>query len=92
MQTVAFFSNLRFESSVISDGSQTRRSAQQVVRPFESSVISDGSQTHQFDNLYGVEFESSVVSDGSQTTPFGPDTPDQSTREGSDMSRPSADE
>lgn len=37
--------NLRFESSVISYGSQTQKWLQNCVARFESSVISYGSQT-----------------------------------------------
>ena len=42
---VAFIFKLRFESSVISYGSQTTADLGFINAPFESSVISYGSQT-----------------------------------------------
>ena len=36
---------MRFESDVISDGTQTRAEAPLTEPPFESDVISDGTQT-----------------------------------------------
>ena len=66
-RVVTFTRKLRFESSVISYGSQTRMliNVNQVV--FESSVISYGSQTNLMLRLMSTVFESSVISYGSQT-------------------------
>ena len=65
---VAFIFKLRFESSVISYGSQTRTKRKERQSKFESSVISYGSQTFRnFTINYGL-FESSVISYGSQTS------------------------
>ena len=36
---------MRFESDVISDGTQTKRINGKISREFESDVISDGTQT-----------------------------------------------
>ena len=36
---------MRFESDVISDGTQTVKFNLKCIRPFESDVISDGTQT-----------------------------------------------
>ena len=57
----------RFESSVISYGSQTGYFAVQEANTFESSVISYGSQTQQLFITNLPKFESSVISYGSQT-------------------------
>ena len=57
----------KFESSVISYGSQTARSPFLNVVVFESSVISYGSQTDRNNNRQLELFESSVISYGSQT-------------------------
>ena len=66
-RVVTFTRKLRFESSVISYGSQTIILEVHHNRQFESSVISYGSQT--MPNLRSdiVMFESSVISYGSQT-------------------------
>ena len=44
-RVVTFTRKLRFESSVISYGSQTKLAAGEPLPEFESSVISYGSQT-----------------------------------------------
>ena len=59
--------NLRFESSVISYGSQTINNGLLSYLPFESSVISYGSQTRVECIFTRFQFESSVISYGSQT-------------------------
>ena len=64
---VAFIFKLRFESSVISYGSQTELLTYNSYYRFESSVISYGSQTHKPSKRYNCWFESSVISYGSQT-------------------------
>ena len=58
---------LRFESSVISYGSQTDLLDTVLPRQFESSVISYGSQTEICGRIRERLFESSVISYGSQT-------------------------
>ena len=57
----------RFESSVISYGSQTNEKSDDKDYTFESSVISYGSQTGGFWCWLLSLFESSVISYGSQT-------------------------
>ena len=57
----------KFESSVISYGSQTEIQIRLQGIKFESSVISYGSQTPLSGDTYVVWFESSVISYGSQT-------------------------
>ena len=57
----------RFESSVISYGSQTGEQRSGGGAPFESSVISYGSQTSALLSPSALLFESSVISYGSQT-------------------------
>ena len=59
---------LRFESSVISYGSQTHIFLHMLQALFESSVISYGSQTFNPAVMKAFVFESSVISYGSQTT------------------------
>ena len=59
--------NLRFESDVISDGTQTKRIAWNNFIQFESDVISDGTQTYKVFLMAHHEFESDVISDGTQT-------------------------
>ena len=44
-RVVAFIRKLRFESSVISYGCQTRIASENLANRFESSVISYGCQT-----------------------------------------------
>lgn len=66
-RVVTFTRKLRFESSVISYGSQTIRGKQPINATFESSVVSYGSQTCFLVDVRPTEFESSVVSYGSQT-------------------------
>ena len=62
------FSNLRFESRVILDGSQTLGPNGLRAIWFESRVILDGSQTLSHRRQIVLQFESRVVLDGSQTT------------------------
>ena len=57
----------KFESSVISYGSQTIKTSITRARGFESSVISYGSQTSCVTKAWPLAFESSVISYGSQT-------------------------
>ena len=64
---MAFIFKLRFESSVISYGSQTELLTYNSYYRFESSVISYGSQTRIFCANRTLQFESSVISYGSQT-------------------------
>ena len=47
-RVVTFTRKLRFESSVISYGSQTERKFRNQRKSFESSVISYGSQTVEY--------------------------------------------
>ena len=61
------FASLRFESSVISYGSETIGVDQSYTRTFESSVISYGSETYLFSPVFSLWFESSVISYGSET-------------------------
>ena len=58
---------MRFESSVISYGSQTPVIGLIAACLFESSVISYGSQTEIKEKRRENAFESSVISYGSQT-------------------------
>ena len=60
----------RFESDVISDGTQTRKAAANQLSRFESDVISDGTQTTGNAAAAGNLFESDVISDGTQTALF----------------------
>ena len=57
----------RFESDVISDGTQTMVSDAKIIVRFESDVISDGTQTHRRLHSAAAQFESDVISDGTQT-------------------------
>ena len=57
----------QFESSVNSDGTQTRATVSSVGNQFESSVNSDGTQTQVDPAGKTGLFESSVNSDGTQT-------------------------
>ena len=61
------FSNLRFESRVILDGSQTMDELVKDLTLFESRVILDGSQTKPLADTAFSLFESRVILDGSQT-------------------------
>ena len=61
----------KFESSVISYGSQTNDFSSTSAISFESSVISYGSQTAAIKNRCRQVFESSVISYGSQTNMKG---------------------
>ena len=61
------FSNLRFESRVILDGSQTPTFMVFLTLQFESRVILDGSQTLSVFSQRSSRFESRVILDGSQT-------------------------
>ena len=58
---------LRFESDVISDGTQTMKTGTKTLTPFESDVISDGTQTCAAACTDAMPFESDVISDGTQT-------------------------
>ena len=71
-RVVTFTRKLRFESSVISYGSQTAHIDTSLPYSFESSVISYGSQTTEQYKDYAVLFESSVISYGSQTSRSAP--------------------
>ena len=62
--------NLRFESCVVLDGSQTVPTGDDILYAFESCVVLDGSQTDCGDVGVKVTFESCVVLDGSQTPPL----------------------
>ena len=66
-RVVTFTRKLRFESSVISYGSQTDGVNDDTTALFESSVISYGSQTYLLIFHRIQTFESSVISYGSQT-------------------------
>ena len=66
-RVVTFTRKLRFESSVISYGSQTAIKKDGQITGFESSVISYGSQTKGCLHISKTLFESSVISYGSQT-------------------------
>ena len=57
----------RFESDVISDGTQTLQFSIFPKYRFESDVISDGTQTIPPMMLQPCWFESDVISDGTQT-------------------------
>ena len=61
-------SNFRFESDVISDGTQTGPNPIEAAQLFESDVISDGTQTQYASRLVSLLFESDVISDGTQTS------------------------
>ena len=61
------FLNLRFESRVVLDGSQTDCQAESHEDQFESRVVLDGSQTSCLGLIAQLAFESRVVLDGSQT-------------------------
>ena len=58
---------MRFESDVISDGTQTCIRQLLAVPLFESDVISDGTQTRSRRLINHNLFESDVISDGTQT-------------------------
>ncbi len=60
--------NLRFESSVNSEGIETQMEIQQRIRSFESSVNSEGIETINTSTSYEGKFESSVNSEGIETT------------------------
>ena len=57
----------KFESDVISDGTQTLGTADLLANMFESDIISDGTQTGEEFEVKGNKFESDVISDGTQT-------------------------
>ena len=58
---------VKFESDVISDGTQTLSSVLGIAFSFESDVISDGTQTLPEQDCFADQFESDVISDGTQT-------------------------
>ena len=62
------FLNLRFESCVIPEGSQTVAKSSAVSSVFESCVIPEGSQTKIDTNDNYSLFESCVIPEGSQTS------------------------
>ena len=64
---MALFTNLRFESSVILEGSKTVSACFRVFNVFESSVILEGSKTKRLMKNYPTMFESSVILEGSKT-------------------------
>ena len=57
----------KFESDVISDGTQTRIEGSLKEAAFESDVISDGTQTGKDEIIKLPWFESDVIFDGTQT-------------------------
>ena len=59
--------NLRFESSVILNGTQTLKSLSFFSSSFESSVILNGTQTWSLFRSTQTLFESSVILNGTQT-------------------------
>ncbi len=63
---MALLSNLRFESSVISYGSEPYAPSVKRTRSFESSVISYGGETIRHGQEHEPPFESSVISYGSE--------------------------
>ena len=63
-------SNLRFESSVILNGSKTNATTGQQKPQFESSVILNGSKTYPLRKWRNYLFESSVILNGSKTNIF----------------------
>ena len=64
---MALFTNLRFESSVILEGSKTCVIFFSLYFPFESSVILEGSKTTNLAVKPHQWFESSVILEGSKT-------------------------
>lgn len=58
---------MRFESDVISDGTQTSSISNNEQESFESDVISDGTQTGKDEIIKLPWFESDVISVGTQT-------------------------
>ena len=64
------FLNLRFESRVVLDGSQTAIFRGACPIAFESRVVLDGSQTARRWSPRRCRFESRVVLDGSQTMKY----------------------
>ena len=58
---------IKFESDVISDGTQTFCSSSKSNGWFESDVISDGTQSAALIHGLVTQFESNVISDGTQT-------------------------
>ena len=59
--------DLRFESSVIFNGTQTELTVSLNATLFESSVIFNGTQTDKSTFEVGYMFESSVIFNGTQT-------------------------
>ena len=62
-----FFFAVKFESSVVLDGTKTRILKTRGSNRFESSVVLDGTKTHSFPFDPSMSFESSVVLDGTKT-------------------------
>ena len=56
----------KFESDVISDGTQIAMPPVKAPAAFESDVISDGTQIPRGAGSYQLVFESDVISDGTQ--------------------------
>ena len=69
---MSLFTNLRFESSVILEGSKTVYYFVNRTSKFESSVILEGSKTHPRTRRTGRKFESSVILEGSKTVATPP--------------------
>ena len=59
---------MRFESSVVLDGTKTLHFIFQARFMFESSVVLDGTKTRGSMKQRSLAFESSVVLDGTKTT------------------------
>ncbi len=59
--------NLRFESSVNSEGIETRKCLTRPAKSFESSVNSEGIETQFLIQHKSNQFESSVNSEGIET-------------------------
>ena len=59
-----------FESSVVLDGTKTRRFALLLSMVFESSVVLDGTKTTSLAICITLSFESSVVLDGTKTAKY----------------------
>ena len=60
-----------FESSVNSEGIETKSKNMTTCSKFESSVNSEGIETHRKDYVHRISFESSVNSEGIETIPNG---------------------
>ena len=65
------WTQIMFESDVISDGTQIAAVASSSADQFESDVISDGTQIRNYFYAGVCSFESDVISDGTQIMPSG---------------------